>query len=115
MSPSPRDYLRHFLAEAEFLVNQTASMTREEFFENGVAKRACTRSIEIIGKAAKQLPAAFREDHPDVDWRGMAGMPDIVIHEYFGVNFRIVWDVATREAPVLRDRIKAILDAQPDG
>lgn len=48
------------------------------------------RSLEIIGEAAKKIPEDFRSEHPDIEWRKFAGMTDRLIHDYFGVDFRII-------------------------
>jgi len=70
------------------------------------------RSIEVIGEATKNLSADLRERHPDVEWRAMAGMRDQLIHGYFGVDYEIVWEVATEKAPELKDAIRAILNEE---
>lgn len=68
------------------------------------------RSLEVIGEAAKNVPDTFRAQHPLVEWRGMAGMRDRLIHNYFGVDFELVWDVVQHRIPELRRGIAAILD-----
>ena len=67
------------------------------------------RSLEIVGEAAKKVPEDFRAQHPVVEWRAMAGMRDRLIHDYFGVDFELVWDVVRRHVPALRAQIAAIL------
>lgn len=67
------------------------------------------RSLEVIGEAAKKLPPDFRETHAHVDWRGMAGMRDRLIHGYFAVDYELVWDVATTKVPSLRASIAALI------
>jgi len=75
-------------------------------------KRAFVRSIEIIGEASKQVPEDFRQKYPNVEWRAMTGMRDKLVHEYFGVDYDIVWDVVTSKIPRLRHEIELILQKE---
>lgn len=69
------------------------------------------RSLEIIGEAAKKVPDDFRSMHPAIEWRAMAGMRDRLIHDYFGVDFELVWDVVQTRIPELRSQLAARLEA----
>ena len=93
MSFEPPEYLRHILAEADYLAAQTASLSKEGFLQNETLRWAFVRSLEIIGEAAKKLPDEFRIQYPKVEWRAMAGMRDRLIHGYFGVDHDLVWEV----------------------
>ena len=110
MSYEPREFLRHIPAEADDLVGVSAGLSRAQLEEDPTVQRAVVRSIEIIGEATKRVPADIREANPDVQWRSMARMRDRLVHNYFGVDLDIVWDVLQTKIPALRDQIRRILD-----
>ena len=109
MSSSPTEYLRHMLAEADYIAERSANLQRDEFLGDETLKRAFVRSIEIIGEATKHVSDDFREQHPEFEWRAMAGMRDRLIHGYFGVDYELVWDVAVNKIPQLRDELANLL------
>ena len=106
---SYNEYLKHILDEAEYIIAESKGLEKKIFFKDETLKRAFVRSIEIIGEAVKRVPEDFRQKHSAVDWRAIAGTRDKLIHDYFGIDYDIVWDIVVNEIPELRTNIKKIL------
>lgn len=109
MSHSNNELLKHILDEILFVLSSTKAKTKEEVVDNEILKRAIIRSLEIIGEATKKIDPDFKLLHPHIDWRGMAGTRDKLIHDYFGVNYSIVWDIIENELPSLNEYIEDLL------
>ena len=109
MSFEPREYLRHILAEADYLVTHSHGLTPEAFQADETLRRAFVRSLEIIGEAAKKVPPELRKQHPSIEWRAMAGLRDRLVHGYFGVDYDLVWDVVSTKIPILKTAIEQAL------
>lgn len=113
MSSRGTEYLRHILDEVDYLIETSAPLCRERFLGDETLRRAFVRSLTIIGEATKKLPAEVTGAHPEIEWRAMAGMRDRLVHDYFGVDYELVWDVVSTKIPSLRDRIQELLDSTP--
>lgn len=105
-----RIYLLHVRDAIQHIVSYTAA-GKESFFSDRKTQDAVVRNLEIIGEAIKRVSVTLKEAHPDIAWKPIAGMRDKLIHDYFGVNLQLVWDVVERDLPVLKQKIGRLLDA----
>lgn len=112
MPLSVREYLRHILDETAYLLQSSKGLDKTTFLQDETLKRAYVRSIEVIGEAVKQLPDTLRQKYPAIEWRAIAGMRNHLIHEYFGVDYDIVWDVIITKIPALDTAIKRIMSQE---
>ncbi|MBN2412687.1 DUF86 domain-containing protein [candidate division KSB1 bacterium] len=107
---SPLELLQHIFDETLYLMNNTKNLHKDIFIKDETIKRAFIRSLEIIGVAPKKVPEEFKKLYPDIEWRAIAGMRDKLIHDYFGIDHELVWDVIKNKIPVLHEQIKVIIN-----
>jgi uncharacterized protein with HEPN domain len=97
----PIEYIHHILDEVDYLLSHSRSLEKEVFLRDETLQRAFVRSLEIIGEAVKKVPPEFKQQNPEIEWRAMAGMRDKLIHDYFGIDYDLVWDVIQSKIPIL--------------
>jgi len=85
-------------------------MPEREFVELTTIQDAVIRRLEIIGEAVKNIPFSFRKEYPKIPWKKISGLRDILIHEYFGVDMRLVWRITKKDMPEFKKRISDILE-----
>ena len=90
-------------------------LTLDTFRSDSLRKDAIVRNLELLGEAAKKIPDDVRRRHPDIPWRNVAGLRDILAHSYFAVDDGVLWDVVERHLPELLARLEALRNAEGIG
>lgn len=101
-------YLRHIL-DAIATISGYVAVGRERFLAESHWHDATIRQLEIIGEATKHLSPALRHAHPSIPWRRIAGLRDVLVHDYMGVDLAAVWEIARRDLPALERNVRTIL------
>ena len=109
MSRDSRVYLEDILEAAGKITKYIAGMDLTAFTTDSKTQDAVVRNLEIIGEAVRALPEEIRALRPEVDWRRISGLRNILIHEYFGVDLTIVWDIVQNKVPELEAAVRSML------
>jgi len=106
-----RMYLEDILEYMGRIESYTKDITREEFLQNQILLDAVIRNLEVIGEAARNVPKRIRNNYPEISWRSMIGLRNILIHEYFGVDAEIVWEIIKKDLPPIKPILQKILES----
>ncbi|HET8864226.1 MAG TPA: HepT-like ribonuclease domain-containing protein [Gracilimonas sp.] len=109
MSNYTLELLQHIKEMVDFLYENYSSLSLKELSGDFEKRKTTERCLEIIGEATKKLPKEFTEKHPDIEWRQMAGMRDILIHNYDNVDYDVLWDVLDSKIPILKPKIDELI------
>ncbi len=108
-----REYLADIREAIQRIQAYTTDLSYAQFLADEKTQDAVIRNIEILGEAVKHLSAELTATHPEVEWKSIAGMRDKLVHEYFGVNLDILWDVLASKLPPFRVQIERIIQSRP--
>ena len=109
MSKDINIFLEHILESISLIESYTKGISKQDFLESDQIQDAVMRRLEIIGEASKNIPPNFRTLHPDIPWREISGMRDVLIHEYFGVDLELTWTTVKENLPSLKQKLSLIL------
>ena len=98
-------FLEDILEAIERIEEYTGDMDFKSFAGDKKTFDAVIRNLEVMGEAAKNISEGFKNENPEIKWRGIAGMRDKLIHGYFGVDPEIVWETIQKRLPELKDQL----------
>jgi uncharacterized protein with HEPN domain len=103
-----RIYLEHILQSIDRILSYISDKNHSEFEDDFKTQDAVVRQLEIIGEATKRVSKEFRIKNPSIPWSDMAGMRDVLIHDYIDVDIDIVWKTASENIPVLKELLQKV-------
>jgi len=109
MKKDPKVLLTHILESIDLISQYIQGISHEQFLRSIEKQDAVLRRIEIIGEAARNLPDEIKTSYPDIAWRDIIAMRNILIHKYFGIDLNLTWKVARERMPKLKEEISKIL------
>lgn len=104
-----RTRILHILEAIAEIEQYLVGVSYNDFLTNSEKRFATIKQIEIVGEACNNLTDAFKNAHPEIAWKPIRGFRNISTHEYFAVNFQIVWEIAQNDLPVLKQQFSEIL------
>ena len=105
-----RLYMNDILEAIKKIEEYVKGMSFDDFTEDARTIDAVVRNFEIIGEAAKHIPSTIRKKYPDIPWKEMAGMRDKLVHAYFGVNLKVVWETIKNRLPEVKQLVKDLFE-----
>lgn len=111
MSKDPKIVLEHILESVDALQKYVAGLTEAEFLSNMEKQDSAERRLQIVGEAIIQLPHEFKDRYPDIPWAKVAGLRNRLVHEYFDIDHKLVWNTIEQSVPVFKRQIEALLES----
>lgn len=105
---SDRIFFTDIIESMELIQNYINDVSEFDFENDSEKQDAVIRRFEIIGEAAKNISEKSKELYKDIPWREMAGMRDVIIHQYFGINMKMIWEVIMKDIPRIKSKLKKI-------
>ncbi|MCK4357384.1 MAG: DUF86 domain-containing protein [Candidatus Cloacimonetes bacterium] len=109
MHNKDRLYLEDIIASIEAIKIYTKDINYKEFVKDRKTYSATIRELEIVGEAVSNISENIKNKAPEIHWRDIKDLRNLLIHEYFGVDLEILWDIVNNDIPIIHKAIKTIL------
>lgn len=110
MNKDPEVFVKHIMEGIEIIEKYTKNLSEQDFLGSTEKQDAVMRRLEIIGEAIKNLSIDYQQQYPAIPWQDITAMRNKLIHEYFGVDVELVWEVVKKDLPELKKQVEAIID-----
>ncbi len=106
---SPELLIEDIIESGAKILEYTRDTSFEQFLEDDKTKDAVVRNFELIGEAANRLPDQFKSEYQQIDWRRIRGFRNRIVHDYFGIDFQIVWNIKNDFLPKMIEDLKKLI------
>lgn len=107
-----RHYLEDILTSINKIQNYIDNSSLDDFVKEEMKVDAVVRNLEIIGEASRNIPVEIKEKYQDIEWRKISDFRNLLAHEYFGIDYEILWDIVATKLEPLQSKIQLILDQE---
>ncbi len=104
--------LLHILECINEIEQYTANVSMEEFLSNSMMRFASVKQIEIIGEAANYITGETKARFTNIQWKQIIGLRHILVHEYFGIDSQLIWQIIVRDLPILKHAVQELIDSE---
>ena len=101
-------FIYNIMDSIENIESFLKEISKESFFKDGLRQSAVIRQLEVIGEATKNIPDSFRKKYPEIPWKKIVGLRDIIIHTYFEIDLDITWEIIKKDLPLLKKQVQNI-------
>lgn len=106
--------LQHALDAISKVQLYVKGLKKNDFLSNDMIQDACIRQLQVIGESINRIQSATRKANPDISWSMIIGLRNVVVHEYFGINGKIIWSIIKKDIPPLKKQLKILIPRVPD-
>ena len=103
------DYLQDIINSCKLIKEFIKNINHEQFLKDLKTQYAIVRALSIIGEAVKKIPNSVKNKYTHIPWKEMAGMRDILIHDYFGTDIEVLWQTIKKDIPLIHKEFKKII------
>lgn len=102
--------VEHILEAILEIESYTFQVSENEFLSNSMMRNACAKQIEIIGEAVNLISDELKQKHAQVEWRKIAATRNFLVHEYFGIDYRVIWNIIQKDLPEFKSQLQQIAE-----
>ena len=111
MQRQPKAFFDDILEAIRKIEKYSKNLSLDKLKKDEMIQDAIIRNLEIIGEAVKNIPDAVKDENPEIEWKKISGLRDILIHAYFGIDLEIIWGIIAEKLPPLKKKVMKLIES----